>query len=280
MEGGVIRRSAVEAKVTKIMESARAIEILERQRAAIDGLRSSRRSQEFTKWQRDTEVAVQKVFGTDSRHSTDFSGIRYSPMVFSLGGNSDSEFHEAHLHGLDKANSVLASMVDEIREYDLDSDMDSPTRILGALEQVCLRFHMVARQLRVRYSNRTTLEIDDEYDVQDLLHALLKLNFDDVRREEWTPSYAGGSARADFLLKEESVVIEVKKTRQGLSVSDIGAQLLVDIARYQTHPDCRQLVCFIYDPEVRIGNPIGLERDLEKTPAKMPVRVIVGPKGT
>jgi hypothetical protein len=42
-----------------------------------------------------------------------------------------------------------------------------------------------------------------------------------VRREEWTPSYAGGSAKADFLLKEEGIVIEVKKTRQGLSVSDI-----------------------------------------------------------
>ncbi|WP_372158665.1 hypothetical protein ACCP96_22170 [Xanthomonas campestris pv. fici] len=42
----------------------------------------------------------------------------------------------------------------------------------------------------------------------------------------------------------------------------------------------QQLVCFIYDPEGRIGNPVGLERDLEKTLAKMPVRVIVGPKGT
>lgn len=275
----MITRSAVKVKVSKIMESARAIEILERQRAAIDDLRSSRRSQEFTKWQRDTEVAVQRIFGADSRHSTDFSEIRYSLSIFTTG-TPDSDFHEAYLHGLDTAKSILSSMIDEIREYDLDADTDSPTKVLGTLEQVCLRFHMVARQLRVRHSNRTTLEIDDEYDVQDLLHALLKLNFDDVRREEWTPSYAGGSARADFLLKEEGIVIEVKKTRQGLSVADIGAQLLVDIARYQSHPDCKQLVCFIYDPEGRIGNPIGLERDLEKTPAKMPVRVIVGPKGT
>ncbi|MCW5235839.1 hypothetical protein D5047_05810 [Verminephrobacter eiseniae] len=148
------------------------------------------------------------------------------------------------------------------------------------LEHVCLRFHMVARQLRVRHSNRTTLEIDDEYDVQDLLHTLLKLNFDDVRREEWTPSYAGGSARADFLLKKEGIVIEAKKTRQGLSVSDIGVQLLVDISRYQAHPDCKQLVCFIYDPEGRIGNPVGLERDIERSSAKMAVRTIVGPKET
>ena len=45
-----------------------------------------------------------------------------------------------------------------------------------------------------------------------LLHALLLLYFDDIRAEEWTPSYAGKSARMDFLLKNEGVVIEVKKT--------------------------------------------------------------------
>jgi hypothetical protein len=261
------------------MEPARAIEILERQRTAIDGLRSSRRSPEFTKWQRDTEVAIQRIFGTDSRHKEDFSRIHYHLSAFS-SGTPDSEFHNAYLRGLDTAKSILSSMIDEIREYDLDTGIGSPTQVLGTLEQMCLRFHMVARQLRARHSSRTTLEIDDEYDVQDLLHALLKLNFDDVRREEWTPSYAGGSARVDFLLKEESIIIEVKKTRKGLNDSGIGDQLLVDIARYQAHPDCKQLVCFIYDPEGKIGNPIGLERDLEKTPATMPVRVIVGPKGT
>lgn len=264
------------------MDSARAIEILERHRAGIEDLRSYRvsdSSPKFTKWRRDTEVAVQKIFGCDSRHSADFSDINYSLMIIT-SDTPDSDFHEAYLRGLDKANAILSSMIDEIREYDLDSSAVSPAKALVTLEQMCLRFHMVARQLRARYSNRATLKVDDEYDVQDLLHALLKLHFDDVRREEWTPSYAGGAARADFLLPEERIVIEVKKTRHSLSVSDIGAQLLVDIARYQKHPDCGQLVCFIYDPEGRIGNPVGLEHDLEKTPAKMPVRVIVAPKGT
>jgi len=37
---------------------------------------------------------------------------------------------------------------------------------------------------------------------------------------------------------------------------------LIDIARYQSHPDCRNLVCFVYDPEGKIGNPKGLENDL------------------
>ncbi|WP_409015017.1 hypothetical protein [Archangium sp.] len=47
--------------------------------------------------------------------------------------------------------------------------------------------------------------------------------------------------------------------------------------RYQTHPDCKTLVCFIYDPEGRIVNVDGFTRDLEHAPSKMPVRVLVVP---
>ena len=57
--------------------------------------------------------------------------------------------------------------------------------------KICTRFHLVARQLRKRHDDRSTLDISDEYDVQDLLHSLLCLFFDDIRSEEGTPSYAG-----------------------------------------------------------------------------------------
>lgn len=130
------------------------------------------------------------------------------------------------------------------------------------LTQICKGFHRAARQLRVRHQKRPTIEMDDEYDVQDLLHAFLVLHFKDVRAEEYSPSYAGGNARMDFLLKNERIVVEVKRTRDGLGDKEIGTQLIVDIARYRAHPDCRLLLCFVYDPEGRIGNPRGLESDL------------------
>ena len=44
----------------------------------------------------------------------------------------------------------------------------------------------MARQLRLRKDYRTTLEVEDDYDLQDLLSALLKLEFDEVGAEEWT----------------------------------------------------------------------------------------------
>jgi hypothetical protein len=147
------------------------------------------------------------------------------------------------------------------------------------VEHICSRFHLVARQLRERYHDRPTLDISDEYDVQNLLHALLKIHFDDIRTEEWTPSYAGGSSRMDFLLKKEKIVIEVKKTRVGLGNKELGDQLLVDIGRYQTHPDCNVLFCFVYDPDGRISNPQGIEKDLTKEAKEITVRVLIVPKG-
>jgi hypothetical protein len=118
------------------------------------------------------------------------------------------------------------------------------------------------KSLRNRNRDRPAFEINDEYDVQDLLYSLLFLYFEDIRREEWTPSYAGSSARMDVLLKKEKIVIECKKTRKGLGMTEIGDQLVIDMARYKNHADCKTLVCFIYDPDNIIPNPKGLQ-DLE-----------------
>lgn len=52
---------------------------------------------------------------------------------------------------------------------------------------LCRRFDVVRRQLQRRHGKRPTLEIGDEYDVQDLIHALLLVDFVDVRAESWNP---------------------------------------------------------------------------------------------
>ncbi len=150
---------------------------------------------------------------------------------------------------------------------------------LKLIEQICSRFHLVAKQLRSRHSEGATLEVNDEYDTQDLLHSLLHIFFDDIRPEEYTPSYAGSNSRIDFLIKEEQIIIEVKKTRKTLKEKQIGEELLVDIQRYQKHPDCKKLICFVYDPEGLISNPRGLENDLARNNDDFIVKVVIVPKG-
>jgi hypothetical protein len=142
------------------------------------------------------------------------------------------------------------------------------------------RFHLVARQLRNRHDSRPTLDVNDEYDVQDLFHVLLGLYFDDIRPEEWTPSYAGGSSRVDFLLPEINTIIEIKKTHQSTATKNLGEQLIVDIAKYKKHPQCKRLICFVYDPEGRVANPRGLEVDLSNCDSEIDVQTIIVPKHT
>lgn len=147
-----------------------------------------------------------------------------------------------------------------------------------ALQAIIEKFHSVATQLKNRYNSKPTIVIEDEYDVQDLMNALLRINFEDIRKEEYTPSYAGGSTRVDFLLKREQILIEVKKTRPTLKDKDVGNQLIVDIAHYKSHPDCKHLICFVYDPDNLLVNPRGLEDDLNRnTSEEMIVEVYVRP---
>lgn len=164
------------------------------------------------------------------------------------------------------------------KKKDLDTLQNLPNAI-KLVENICIKFHLIAKQLRSRHGGRNTLEVNDEYDVQDLLHSLLRLYFDDINAEEWTPSYAGGCSRMDFLLRKESIVIETKKTRNTLGQKELGDQLILDIQRYHNHPSCRTLMCFVYDPDEMITNPNGIERDLNRQDGDILVKVLIMPKG-
>jgi hypothetical protein len=262
------------------MVKEHAISVLKSQLAEISEIESKNvTATGFIKWRRDTEVALEKIFGVKSRHLADFTRIRYMKSGGGFLGRHDPNV--AYALGLEKASAILQSIIDEVNDFGLDSqEFDSEIRpdAFSLVELLCLRFHSVARQLRLRHDSRPTLDINDEYDAQDLFHALLKIHFDDVREEEWTPSYAGGAARADLRLDEEKIFIELKKTRKGLTPKILGEELIVDIVKYASHPECRALICFVYDPEERIGNPVGIEKDLEKMATSLKLRVIIAPK--
>ena len=149
--------------------------------------------------------------------------------------------------------------------------------VIEKIEVICNKFHQIVQQMQSRYNNRATIEINDEYDVQDLFYYLLNLYFDDIRREENNPSFAGANSRGDFWLKPEKTIIEIKKTRAGLKDKKLGEELTLDIIKYQSHLDCQTLVCFIYDPEGIIENREGLVRDLEQVTKNIAVKVFIRP---
>lgn len=209
----------------------------------------------FSEWARESLMFLQETYSAHPQvNSFDF-------WVKKSDGSADS----------------CREMIAILKAFDAIQPKGRITDFDGLLTIVFENFHICVRQLKRRHSERATLEITDEYDVQDLLQALLRLHFTDVRAEEWTPSYAGGSNRMDFLVKEEEIVIEVKMTRAGLKDKELGEQLLIDIAKYKQHSNCKSLYCFVYDPDGHVRNPRGLEKDLEKVDKTINIKVFIRP---
>lgn len=157
------------------------------------------------------------------------------------------------------------------------ASMRDPVQVVLGL---CRRFHLFALQAQRRHAGRSTIEMTDEHDAQDALHAILRLHFADVRAEEWTPSYAATASRMDFILVAESIVIEVKMTRKSLSQREVVLELTEDKERYRRHQGWRTLICFIYDPALWLRNPDAIERDVSEEFDGRRVIAVVAPQGT
>lgn len=214
----------------------------------------------FIFWERKARMFLQHTYKSNPQVE-DFVKIATS-----------DEYNEWYLYNTVIQLLSILNAFNDIQPSQIEIDYDS------ILAQIFNRFNIATNQLKRRHGNRETIKISDEYDVQDLLHALLKLHFDDVRAEEYVPTYAGGASRIDFLLKEEKIAIEVKMTRETLKDKEIGEELLIDIDRYKEHPDCKMLYCFVYDPGYIIHNPTGMERDLnKKSTPELQVKVFIRP---
>ncbi len=146
-------------------------------------------------------------------------------------------------------------------KYPLDEAVD-------IIEHILYHINSVAEQLLDRYDKRETLRIGDEYDVQDLLHSLLAMFFDDVVNEEWLPSLGANPSRGDFLLLDNGTIIEVKTTLKKTGVDkairvSLERDLNDDLMKYSRWPGCKRIFLFVYDPEKKIKKYSQFERGMD-----------------
>jgi hypothetical protein len=141
------------------------------------------------------------------------------------------------------------------------------TNALAVLETMLRRLPRVIRELRTRHGDRSPFRVEDERDLEDLLRALLPLQFEDVRPECRTPSYSAGT-RTDFLLPTEEIAVTIK-----IAQPWIAEQLREDVAYYLRERKGRILVGYIYDPELSIREPHSL---LPPGTEELDVRCVLG----
>lgn len=178
---------------------------------------------------------------------------------------------------LPQGDGRLAESIDTIVPH--EAGPSKPKEVEELLEVMVRGLRRAMHPLTHRRKGTQALSFGSEYDVQDLLHALLRPWINDIRPEEFTPSYAGSSTRMDFLLPAHGIVIETKIVRDRAHAKRVGDELIVDIEHYRRHPQCSSLWCVVYDPNHLITNAEGLRNDLQgrrSTPdGEVDVRVFV-----
>ena len=218
---------------------------------------------EFDIWYKKTIRFLYNSYGDTSIEYKEFKKISFSIYSY-VGRPPRSEYVKTCYKGLTTAKGLLTDYFNDLQQNTDTSVNTLETENIDNIERIFTHFKSIAVQLSRRHDDSETLIIRNEYDVQDLLHALLLLYYDDIRREEWIQSFAGSSVRMDFFIPEIECAIEVKKTRESMTDKKLSEELIIDIEKYQEHPSCKRIYCFVYDPDMILRNPAAIKNDLEQ----------------
>lgn len=156
------------------------------------------------------------LYGDTIRHLAPPGGQHLASLERALQHPINSDRDRKEL--LNEMEGVLAALRSGYENGIISTERFTKAATLSALhrlENILNHFGEVARQLKRRHGKRSTITVDDEYDVQDLLHSLLLIEFDDVREEDPTPIHSGGSSRIDFVLKRSVSFWRSRKPERG-----------------------------------------------------------------
>ncbi|MBI2417436.1 MAG: hypothetical protein HYV28_05940 [Ignavibacteriales bacterium] len=136
------------------------------------------------------------------------------------------------------------------------SESEMSKNHLDMILSVIDRFTSASKSLSTRRKGKPIIRIRDEYDVQDILHVILKPFIPTIRTEEVVPGNDDRRfLKIDFLTGKGKTALECKFIRNKAHAKKISAEINDDIQTYINHPDCDNLVFFIYDPNLFIPSP-------------------------
>ena len=132
-------------------------------------------------------------------------------------------------------------------------------REIVLLEQILNNFYLYYRSMfqnplhkkaALSMNDLKKIRIENEYDLQRMLYALLVPVFPMIRQEvESNNGYSG--MRADLYLQEQDVIIETKCTRGSMNEKKLTEELGADGFHYQANI----IFFFVYDKNNIIKNP-------------------------
>ncbi len=137
----------------------------------------------------------------------------------------------------------------------------------------------IQKIIKNRRKEHPNFEIEDEYDVQDILYVILKSVFSNLRDEDAISKVGAKTTKIDLIIREERILVEVKMIKdKDSNETHFIEQLKVDFESYHECKWLRKLFCFVYDPYKKtrdISNFHDLNGDRTKGEHNFNVEVIV-----
>lgn len=140
---------------------------------------------------------------------------------------------------------------------------------IDVLESVIGNFGLYLKNMfRTEPENKATLqktileqiEIQNEYDLQHILYAVVKALYPSARREV-NQDTGYGTVRFDIVIEEMDTVIELKCTRADHSENKLYRELGEDGYFYK----CSNLLIYVYDKHCKISDVSNFVKALERT---------------
>lgn len=106
----------------------------------------------------------------------------------------------------------------------------------------------------IEFQKRSETKIKDEKSLQDFVYAFLRCLFISVEYEDPTEKLCQASNRVDFVLKDHSIIIELKYVRNKRHAKKIQGELAEDCAKYKQSKYGNTVLNYVYDPNNHIEN--------------------------
>lgn len=228
---------------------------------------------EFSRWKESVAGCILTALDNDTDHPL----YKRMNKLFSDGQSNAPVFRRHYLKPAELAGveSIIENVI-LLLEDNIKSNSYISTDKMSILKDIFLNFHKFAQQLRVRQNGANPIYIGNEYALQDFVHAILRLHFQNVQNEVSLSEYCGKESRIDFVLKDERIGIEVKFASDNLIDSRLRHQVIEDKEQYIKSGQFDVIVFFIYDPQMVLNKP-EVFYDIEEQTEKCDIKVVVAP---
>lgn len=171
--------------------------------------------------------------------------------VYDIGSVNENELNTA-MQSLTKGTDIDVQL--QILLEDIESTLLNIRYVNKSADEMVKDIlknfsNAIQKIIKNRRKDHPNFEIEDEYDVQDILYVILKSVFPNLRDEDAIGKVGAKTTKIDLIIREERILVEVKMIKdKDSNETHFIEQLKVDIESYHECKWLRKLFCFVYDP--------------------------------